>query len=238
MIPADEVADEVNLWAEKQTNGLIKQLLPANSVNNLTWLIFANAIYFKGSWLEKFNRSSTADADFHLLDGSTITVPFMTNSKTQFVCQYDDFKVLQLLYLQGEDHRKFAMYFYLPDEKDGLPSLVDKIRTTSDFFDRHVPSQKMGLVLPFSEKDGLAEMIDSFDGQSVYGASIHHKSFVNVDEEGTEAAAASAFLGRGCSRMIGDKVDFVADHPFVFVIREDVSGVVLFMGQVVNPSVG
>ncbi|MFS7910609.1 putative Serpin family protein [Helianthus anomalus] len=254
---ADEVADEVNLWAEKQTNGLIKQLLPANSVNNLTWLIFANAIYFKGAWLEKFNRSSTADADFHLLDGSTITVPFMTNTKTQFVCQYDGFTVLQLLYLQGEDHREFAMYFYLPDEKDGLPSLVDKIRTTPDFFDRHVPSQKvrvsrflipkfkisygfeasqvlkeMGLVLPFGEGDGLAEMIDSFDGQSVYGASIHHKSFVNVDEEGTEAAAASAFLGRGCSRMTGDKVDFVADHPFVFVIREDVSGVVLFMGQV------
>ncbi|XP_022004260.1 serpin-ZX-like [Helianthus annuus] len=123
---ADEVADEVNLWVEKQTNRLIKQLLPPNSVNNLTWLIFANAIYFKGAWLEKFNRSSTVDADFHLLDGSTITVPVMTNGKTQFVCQYDGFKVLQLLYLQGEDHREFAMYFYLPDEKDGLPSLVDK----------------------------------------------------------------------------------------------------------------
>uniref|UniRef100_A0A251VDG2 Putative serpin n=1 Tax=Helianthus annuus TaxID=4232 RepID=A0A251VDG2_HELAN len=130
---ADEVADEVNLWAEKQTNGLIKQLLPANSVNNLTWLIFTNAIYFKGAWLEKFNRSSTADADFHLLDGSTVTVPFMTNGKTQFVCQYDGFKVLQLLYLQGKDHREFAMYFYLPDKKDGLPCLVDKIRTTPTF---------------------------------------------------------------------------------------------------------
>ncbi|KAK9064604.1 hypothetical protein SSX86_015986 [Deinandra increscens subsp. villosa] len=260
---AVEVANEVNLWAEKQTNGLIKEVLPAGSVNNSTRLIFANAVYFKGTWNEKFDQSMTKESDFHLLDGNKVKVPFMTSKKKQFVREYDEFKVLGLPYLQGQDQRQFTMYFFLPDAKDGLQSLVKKIGSTSDFFDRHIPRQKvevgqfllpkfkisfgfeasdtlkeLGLVLPFNGGDGLTEMVDSTIGQSLYVSSIHHKSFVEVNEEGTEAAAASAGVVMLKSIMTNEKVDFLADHPFLFVIREDMTGVVLFMGQVIDPRVG
>ncbi|KAJ0577790.1 putative Serpin family protein [Helianthus annuus] len=260
---AAEVTNEVNSWAEKQTNGLIKQVLPADAVNSSTRLVFANAVYFKGAWSEKFDQSKTKESDFHLLDGNKVQVPFMTSKKKQFVHEYNDFKVLGLPYLNGQDNRQFTMYFYLPDAKNGLPSLIQKIGSTSDFFDRHIPRQKvevgqfllpkfkisfgfeasdalkeLGLVLPFHGGDGLTEMVDSSVGQSLYVSSIHHKSFVEVNEEGTEAAAASAAVVMLRSIMSNDKVDFVADHPFLFVIREDLTGVVLFMGQVIDPRVG
>ncbi|KAM0013389.1 putative Serpin family protein [Helianthus debilis subsp. tardiflorus] len=102
-------------------------------------LILANAIYFKGTWTQKFNTSSTKERNFHLLNGNKVRVPFMTNYKKQFVHEYDDFKVLGLPYSQGQDKRKFTMYFYLSDAKDGLPSLINKIGSTSNFFDHHIP---------------------------------------------------------------------------------------------------
>ncbi|XP_024976671.1 serpin-ZX-like [Cynara cardunculus var. scolymus] len=257
---AVEVANEVNSWAEKQTSGLIKDILPAGAVNNTTRLIFANAVYFKGTWNEKFDPSKTKDYDFHLLNGSKIQAPFMTSKKKQFVSSYDGFKVLGLPYLQGEDKRRFTMYIYLPDAKDGLPSLMEKISSGSDFLERHIPYQKvevgqflipkfkisfafeasetlkeLGLVLPFSGGEGLTEMVESSIGGNLYVSSIHHKSFVEVNEEGTEAAAASAAVVMLRSLRTNDKIDFVADHPFLFVIKEDMTGVVLFIGQVVDP---
>lgn len=259
---AVEVATEVNSWAEKQSNGLIKEILPNGAVNNSTRLVFANAVYFKGAWSEKFDPSKTKDSDFHLLDGSKVQVPFMTTKKKQFVREYDGYKVLGLPYLQGEDKRRFTMYVFLPDAKDGLKSLIEKIGSQSEFFDRHVPRSKveigqflipkfkisfgfeasdmlkdLGVKLPFDGGEGLTEMVDSSVGQSLYVSSIHHKSFVEVNEEGTEAAAATAAVVMLRSIRTDDKVDFVADHPFLFVIREDITGVVLFMGQVVDPRV-
>ncbi|KAK9080285.1 hypothetical protein SSX86_000043 [Deinandra increscens subsp. villosa] len=258
---AADVVKEVNSWAEKQTNGLIEKILHADAVNKNTWLIFANAIYFKGEWDQKFDSSETKESDFHLLDGSKVQVPFMTSTEKQFVAEYDDFKVLALSYLQGQDTREFTMYIFLPHAKDGLRSLIEKISSSSDFFDSHVPQQKvktgkflipkfkissgfkacdvlkeLGLLLPFSDEHGLTEMVDLSVGQRGYALDIHHKSFMEVNEDGTEAAAVTTFRV-GCARMVKPNVDFVADHPFLFVIREDVTGAVLFMGQVVDPSV-
>jgi serpin B len=96
----------------------------------------------------------------------------------------------------------------------------------------------LGLVLPFSAAGDLTEMVDSQLGQNLYVSSIFHKSFIEVNEEGTEAAAASAAVIslRGLPR--NEKIDFVADHPFLFLIREDLTGTVLFIGHVVNPLAG
>lgn len=224
-------------------------------------LVLANAIYFKGAWLEKFERSETKESEFHLVDGNKAKVPFMTSGKKQFVSQYDGFKVLSLPYLRGEeDKRHFTMCFYLPDTKDGLPSLIEKISSTPNFFDDHIPDKvvEMGkfmipkfkilsrfeasdalkelkLVSPFTEEASLTEMIDPSAGQNVYASSIQHACFIEVNEEGTKAAAASTVVMIGSSWMIEPKVDFVADHPFLFVIRENVSGAVLFIGQVIDP---
>ncbi|KAK9947166.1 hypothetical protein M0R45_012600 [Rubus argutus] len=233
---AAEVAAGVNLWAEKETSGLIKE----------------------GAWSEKFVASFTKESDFHLLDGSKVQAPFMTSKKKQFLSAYEDFKVLGLPYKQGEDKRRFAMHIFLPDAKDGLPALIEKVGSGSGFLDRHLPSEQvevgdfkipkfkicfgfeassllkgLGLVLPFSGEGGLTEMVDSPVGQNLYVSSIFHKSFIEVNEEGTEAAAASAGVIklRGLPRTI----DFVADHAFLFLIKEEMTGTVLFIGHVLNP---
>ncbi|XVF82079.1 hypothetical protein PTKIN_Ptkin16aG0015100 [Pterospermum kingtungense] len=253
---AVEVAGEVNSWAEKETNNLIKEVIPPRSVNASTRLIFANALYFKGAWSQKFDASETKDYDFHLIDGHSVKVPFMTSKKKQTAKAYDGFKVLGLPYKQGEDKRQFSMYFFLPDEKNGLPALVDKVSSESGFIERHLPSQAvglgefripkfkisfgfeasevlkgLGLVLPF--KGGLTEMVDSPADQNLYVSNVFHKSFIEVNEEGTEAAAAT--VGTVARSLINRKIDFVADHPFLFLVRENEKGVVMFIGHVLNP---
>ncbi|CAL5204634.1 unnamed protein product [Lathyrus oleraceus] len=258
---AVEVTDEVNLWAEKETNGLIKELLPIGSVNSSTRLIFANALYFKGAWSDKFDASLTKDNDFHLLSGSAIKVPFMTSKKKQFIREFNDFKVLGLPYKQGEDKRRFSMYIFLPNAKDGLSALVEKVASESELLDHKLPSEKvqvgdfriprfnisfgletsdvlkeLGVVLPFST-GGLTKMVDSLVGQNLCVSNIFHKSFIEVNEEGTEAAAATAATILLRSMRVPTTVDFVADRPFLFVIREDLTGTILFVGRVLNPLV-
>ncbi|KAK9164369.1 hypothetical protein Syun_005271 [Stephania yunnanensis] len=258
---AVEVTNDVNSWAESETGGLIKEVLPSGSVDSSTRLILANALYFKGSWDEKFEASSTKEHDFHLLDGSSVQVPFMTSEKKQYIGAFDGFKVLGLPYKQGEDKRHFFMYFYLPDAKDGLHSLVEKLGSEPGFLDHHLPRQKvaveefripkfkitfgfegsnvlksLGLNLPFSGGEGLTEMVDSPVGRNLYVSGIFHKAFIEVDEEGTEAAVATA--GVVALRSLPVTMDFVADHPFLFLIREGKTGAVLFIGHVLNPAQG
>ncbi|GMI82605.1 hypothetical protein like AT1G47710 [Hibiscus trionum] len=186
----------------------------------------------------------------------------MTSIEKQAVCEYNGFKVLRLPYKRGRDKRRFSMYFFLPDAEDGLSSLVEKLTSESGFLERHLPCELvkvgefripkfkitfefeasavlkgLGLELPFSrEEGGLTEIVDSPEGRELYVSSIFHKSFIVVNEEGTEAAAFTRCVGMGCSFDSGRKrIDFVADHPFLFVIREDVSGAGMFIGQVHNP---
>ncbi|KAL3514565.1 hypothetical protein ACH5RR_027282 [Cinchona calisaya] len=259
-----EVIKEVNSWAEKGTGGLIKEILPPGSVDCTTSLVLANALYFKGVWDEKFEASKTKEHDFHLLDGSSIKVPFMTSKKKKYISAYNGFKVCCLPYKQGEDKRRFSMYFFLPDAKDGLPSLVDKVGSEPGFLDHHLPSRSkvqvgdflipkfkisfgfeasktlkgLGLVLPFTgEGGGLSEMVLVPPGKHLYVSSIFHKSFIEVNEEGTEAASVTAAVISIRSLPKFDKLDFVADHPFLFLIREDMTGAVQFIGTVVNPLV-
>ncbi|KAL3617782.1 hypothetical protein CASFOL_038103 [Castilleja foliolosa] len=249
---ADDARQEVNIWAEKKTSGLIKDLLPPDSVKSSTRVILANAVYFKGAWSEKFNPSLTKDRHFFLLNGSSVHVPFMTSRKDQYIRSFDDFKVLSLPYRQGGDKRRFVMHIFLPNARDGLPALVEKVSSTSGFIEDHLPRRKVevgrfripkfkinfgfeasealtghGLVLPFL----CSEMVDSTETVEVN--KIYHKTFIEVNEEGTEAAAASAAVDI-CDSM-SELFDFVADHPFLFVVREDITGVVLFVGQVLNP---
>nr|GFC86753.1 serine protease inhibitor (SERPIN) family protein [Tanacetum cinerariifolium] len=146
------------------------------------------------------------------------------------------------------------MCIFLPDEKDGLPSLIQKFSSQSEFLEHHIPRQlvkvgwflipkfklsfefkaskmmkELGLILPFSKGRRLTEMVN----EPLYVSQIFHKAFVEVNEEGTEAAAViGAVISVTSVKPRPYIVDFVADHPFMFVIREDTSGDVMFMGQV------
>ncbi|AES73226.1 serpin-ZX-like protein [Medicago truncatula] len=245
----------------KKTNGIIKQLLPSRSVNSLTRLIIANALYFKGVWNDKFDASKTKDYDFHLLNGSSIKVPFMTSKEEQYIRAFDDFKVLGLPYKQGEDKREFTMYFFLPNAKDGLPTLLEKLASESESLKHKLPYDRvevgdfriprfnisfgletsdmlkeLGVVLPFTN-GGLTKMVNS--SQNLCISKIFHKSFIDVNEEGTEAVAATAtevFTSSGMG--FPTRLDFVAGHPFLFMIREELTGTIIFVGQVFNPLAG
>ena len=154
------------------------------------------------------------------------------------------------------------MYIYLTDEKDGLPALIERAGSEPGFLDRYVPSrrvevgkfripkfkfeyniearealQSLGLVSLFGPSGGLGEMVSN--SSPLFVSKIVHKSFIEVDEYGTEAAAATeveCMMGSSC--VFEEKVltDFVADHPFLFVIRENATGMVVFIGHVLNPS--
>ncbi|KAG7572392.1 Serpin superfamily [Arabidopsis suecica] len=255
-----DVIDEVNTWAEVNTNGLIKKILSRDSIETIrsSTLILANAVYFKAAWNRKFDAKLTKDNDFHLLDGNTVKVPFMISYEDQYLRDYDGFQVLRLPYV--EDQRQFSMYIYLPNDKDGLPALLEKISSEPGFLDNHIPLHRisvdafripkfnfsfefkasdvlkdMGLTLPFTSGGNLTEMVDSpSNGDKLYVSSILHKACIEVDEEGTEAAAVS--VGVIMLMCLRRNPDFVADHPFLFTVREDKSGVILFMGQVLDPS--
>ncbi|KAJ4754340.1 Serpin family protein [Rhynchospora pubera] len=257
----EECRNQINNWVEQMTAGKIKELLPFRSVKEETRLILGNAMYFNGSWDAKFDPLYTKINTFHLIDGNSVETPFMTSSKKQFIAVYDGFKVLKLPYKQGQDFRQFSFCIFLPDASNALPNLSMKMCSEPDFINRHIPTEKvlvgnfripkfkismgiefseilknLGLVLPFTMTGDLSEMVDSSEASQYYVSQIVHKCFIEVNEEGTEAAAASAaILMFGCALPIGEPIDFVADHPFLFFIRDDRSGVVLFMGYLLNP---
>ncbi|TVU46120.1 hypothetical protein EJB05_05638, partial [Eragrostis curvula] len=259
---AAEAATEVNLRVEKVTSSLIKEILLPGSVDHTTKLVLVNALYFKGTWSEKFDPSKTKDLQFHLLDGSSVQAPFMSSKEDQYIASFDNLQVLKLPYQKGGDKRKFSMYILLPAAKDGLWSLAEKLSSEPEFLENHLPRRKvevgqfkvpkfkissafeaskslktLGLQLPFSGKADLSEFVDEPDAeaQNLHVSSVIHKSFVDVNEEGTEAAAATALEFVGMSMEVRTTTNFVADHPFIFLIREDTTGVMLFVGRVVNP---
>ncbi|KAF3444924.1 hypothetical protein FNV43_RR14617 [Rhamnella rubrinervis] len=253
---AEEVVEEVNSWAEAATTGLIKQLLQSGSLYSDTALVLANALYFKGAWNQKFNPAMTQNRVFHLLNGQTVGAPFMTTEMymRHLYGFYDGYTVLQIPYQSGQDPRKFSMYFFLPNERDGLLNLVQKLspgffnqkfelwlEDLTEFwiprfkfsfgFEASKTMKEMGLKLPF-EPGELTEMVDSSNSDKLYVSKVFHKSFIEVNEEGTEAAASTAALIRNCC---ASTISFVADHPFLFMIREEIHGIVFFIGAVLNP---
>ncbi|XP_021800022.1 serpin-ZX-like [Prunus avium] len=257
---AEEIRTKFNLWAAKKTKGVIEEVLRPGEVDSLTRIIFANALYFKGAWDDDpFDNSKTKDYVFHLLNGtSNIKAPFMTSHNRQFIKAFDGFKVLKLPYKRGKDEqRRFCMCLFLPDEKDGLPALVERVCSEPGFLDRHIPHydvkvgdfripkfkitsrfkvcnilKQLGLELPSS----VEEMVESPLGEGPFESKMSQVAVIEVNEEGTEAAAVSVWDNMGmCLGEYEPPVDFVADHPFLFLIREEMTGAVLFIGQLLNP---
>ena len=257
---AAEVTTQVNSWVEKVTSGRIKNILPSGSVDNTTKLVLANALYFKGAWTDQFDSYGTKNDYFYLLDGSSVQTPFMSSMDDQYLLSSDGLKVLKLPYKQGGDNRQFFMYILLPEAPGGLSSLAEKLSAEPDFLERHIPRQRvairqfklpkfkisfgieasdllkcLGLQLPFSDEADFSEMVDSPMPQGLRVSSVFHQAFVEVNEQGTEAAASTAIKMVLQQARPPSVMDFIADHPFLFLLREDISGVVLFMGHVVNP---
>jgi len=243
----------INTWVAEQTQDKITDLIAPGVLDAMTRLVLTNAIYFKGAWDEEFSKQATQDAPFHLAANRQAAVPLMH--------QVDDFRYaeaegLQLLELPYAKNR-LSMLVLLPKQPDGLTGLEGKLAADSVArWTTGLRKQKVRVYLPrftMTAQFQLADVLKSmgmplaFSDQADFSGiataeelkidAVIHKAFVDVNEEGTEAAAATAVTLAPTSAIVDrqEPVLFRADHPFVFLIRDQQTGAILFLGRLTDP---
>ena len=249
---------QINKWVEEQTAEKIKDLLPNGSIDSLTALVLVNAVYFKGDWATKFDSRGTHDSEFIVNAQNTVNVKMMFRHDKYRLCVDStiDCQILQLPYVSD----RLAMVVLLPRQLDGLESLeknltADRLqqalRAVSSArpveVDVSLPKFRLEQTCPLTDVLVALGMGDLFaadkadlsgmdGGRQLYVSSAVHKAFIDVTEEGSEAAAATAItVALMC--MPDDPAEFVADHPFLFLIVDNRSGTVLFLGRLARPPV-
>ena len=243
-----EAARTINTWIENQTNGKIKDVIDPSALSVFTRLVLTNAIYFKGLWENPFDSKYTTKIDFKLDSSKTVKVDMMSLSDCFFnYTETDDLQILKMPY-EGND---LSMLVILPKENnisiadsslntlniEDWNSRFDEIKINIDIpkfkfkteYNLNNVLTKMGMVDAFSEIDADFSGMDGT--KSLFISDILHKAFVEVNEEGTEAAAATAVIVT--TSAITNT--FNADHPFVFLIQHEETGAILFMGKIMSP---
>jgi len=233
----------INTWVEDQTNDKIKDLIPSGIIDKDTALVLTNAIYFKGNWATQFKEENTRDADFFVSDSETATVQMMYQSSDFKYMENNDLQLLEMPY-EGEE---LSMVLLLPkSDLDSLDLTSENLeawrgQTREEEIDVYLPRFKFetkymlketleAMGMPTAFKSGVSD----FSGMSPFGmyiSQVIHQAFVEVNEEGTEAAAATAVIMQRESVSI--PITFRADHPFLFFIVK--GDAILFMGRVSNP---
>jgi serpin B len=247
----------INTWVSEQTRQRIVDLLAPGSVHALTRLILTNAIYFKSGWQSPFIEGATQPAPFHRRDGSTVQAPLMRQTSRLAYRELDDAQVLRLPYRGGE----LAMLVVLPRTADGLAALESSLTpetllaliagegATMRRVEVHLPRFRVEHTLDLGPHLAVLGMPSAFvasqadfsgmtGGRDLMIDAVVHKAFVEVDEEGTEAAAATAVTMMPTS-MPGpqdEPIVFKADRPFLFAIVHQTSRAILFLGRVTDPS--
>lgn len=250
---AEEARQTINRWVEDKTNDKIKDLFPRGSIDELTRLVLTNAIYFKGNWVKQFDKKETKQEAFRTGAGGIIQVPMMSRTDKEAKFSYaetEELKILEMLY----DGKELSMLVLLP-KNDDLES-VEESMTVENLkqWREGLEEQRVNVYMPkftFSSKyllnENLKEMgmpsafepgVADFSGldgtKDLYIQTVIHQAFVDVNEEGTEAAAATGVAVGTTS--IPQIVEFRADHPFIFLIQEKETGNILFLGRVINPT--
>jgi serpin B len=251
---AESVRTTINAWIAQQTNDKIQNLLGPGTITPATLLVLTNAIYFKGAWLDPFNAANTEVDDFHLSAKQTVKTPMMERMGGYSYYDGGTFQMVELPYEGNE----LSMVVLLPKTIDGLPALEKSFTAAnlSTWLDKLAPAPKVNLVLPrFTMTDsfdlggtlsamGMAQAFgDSADFSGMTGKPLFkisravHKAYVDVNETGTEAAAATAVMMVGESMMENQTIiAFDADHPFLFLIRDTTTGSILFLGRLTDPT--
>lgn len=247
-------ANIINGWVDENTNGKIKKIVDQIEAHIVMFLI--NAIYFKGTWTYEFDKSQTQDDLFNLPDGSQKTVPMMTQSRELPYYENDQFQAVDLPYGDG----LFSMTIILPapdiNAEDFLSALSAENwnQWTGSFSKRngvlYFPRFKLeyekllndalkslGMAIAFDQNQAdFTRMFDKVGGLNLFIDKVKHKSFVEVNEEGTEAAAVTSVEIGLTSVGPGSPFVMRVDRPFIFAIRESHSGTILFVGKIVNPA--
>ncbi len=250
----------INSWVSEQTRQRIEELLPPGSISADTRLVLTNAVYFLGRWLYRFDRDGTQDEPFHRLDGSTVAAPLMRlgepGQKLELEYARDPAAAVRAinLYYCGE---RLCMTVLLPDpgafvayeralDAAAIESLLARLQPTelppvrlprftytSASLSLNEPLQALGMLDAFVPE---AADFSGVDGRrDLFVSQVLHKAFVAVDEQGTEAAAATA-VAFEATAVPTDPPQFIADRPFVFLVRDTETGLILFMGRLVDPT--
>jgi serine protease inhibitor len=242
--------DKINTWIENNTNGLIKKMIDKLEDNDVMLLI--NAIYFKGKWKSQFDKSKTADMPFYKTGSSQVDVPMMKQETEYNVYQGNGFVLAEFPYGQGN----FVMDVILPDAQNGLNNIMSSVtgagftswisQMTSIKTDVSFPRFKygfkkklkdvlsdMGMGIAFTDAADFSNISEQYD---LLLNEVTHQSFIETNEEGTEAAAATV-VEVGVTSMPVSPMVFKMDHPFMYIIRETTTNSIIFMGRVADPSI-
>jgi serpin B len=245
----EQAREEINSWVGEQTEGHIEDLLPEGAVSAMTRLILTNAVYFKAAWLHTFAEELTEERAFTLLDETEVMVPMMQQTETFRYTQLDGLQIIELSYV-GE---RLVMLVLLPDagafqefEAALNPNIVgeavndlssSRVRLTMPKFSY---SSNVSLSSTLSNMGMPSAFLESADfsglaaRQELFIQDVLHEAFVLVDEEGTEAAAATG-VAVGIASLEPEPIELMVDRPFIYLIRDLETGTVLFLGRVLNP---
>jgi serpin B len=240
----------INSWTDQHTKGKIHELFGPGSLDSLTRLILTSAVYFFGKWERPFLPKATAPATFKLGSGGSMQTPFMHQSGSFGYAETANLQILEMRY----SGTGVAWDVLLPKTDDGLRGLEDSLtpENLAAWLGSLAP-RRVELAIPkfradagFSLRDALSRMgmpsafgaadFSGIDGRRDLAlADVVHKAFVDVSEAGTEAAAATGSIAVLVSAVMPEHTVFRADHPFVFLIRDTESGLILFAGRLTNP---
>lgn len=241
----------INDWVEEQTEDRIQDLIPQGAIDTLTRLVLTNAIYFNAAWASQFEEDLTSPGIFHLRDGSEVEVPMMHQTDSFRYAKNANFEAVELPY----DGHELSMVILMPPVGQ-FEAFEDSLGsgTVAEAIDR-LQTGQVALTMPkfrvessFNLNDALSEMgmgvafepgaadFSGMDGtRNLYITDVVHKAFVDVDEEGTEAAAATAVIV-GLTSAPGEPVQVTIDRPFIFLIHDMETGTILFIGRVTDPT--
>jgi serpin B len=248
-------APTINGWVSDNTKGKIRQIVDA-PIDPSTILFLINAIYFKGAWTREFDKAQTVDGRFTPLNGSGKMHPMMHQSGEYPYLQGGNFQAVSLPYSKG----RLGMYIFLPDEGSSLAEFQRGLnadswsRWMSQFqtregdialprfkleYEANLNNVLMALGMGIAFDGGRANFGKMFPitaAQNVFISKVKHKTFVDVNEEGTEAAAVTSVeVGITSIREEPERFRFIVDRPFFFAIRDNQTGTILFMGSIVDP---
>ncbi|HLW64693.1 MAG TPA: serpin family protein [Gemmataceae bacterium] len=250
----EEARRTINSWVEKQTEEKIRDLLQQGVLDSLTRLVLTNAIYFKGAWVSKFDITATKSQPFFVTAKESKNVSLMHQSHEFKYLRTNEFRILEMPYAGNE----IAMVIILPEKVDGLPSVEQsftpaklkqsiaelKAKRIQVYVPRFQITQSvmlkkaladLGMPLAFSPDDADLTGMNGGKPAKLHISQVVHKAFVDVNEEGTEAAAATGVVVGEKSIAPPEEV-FRADHAFIFLIRDIRTGSILFMGRIADPS--
>ena len=250
---ASGATDAINDWANAMTEGTIPNAIDKNSLSELTKVVLVNAIYFKAKWHYEFDKADTANKTFYNLDGSTHEIPMMSQeTELKYYYQNDAFSAVVLPYKD----LKFEMIVVLPKQKDGIHDIsvsaddisnilnaetydvsltMPKFKIESSFSDKYLVERlgNLGMINAFvmDENSENAADFSNMTSSYVYVSKVLQKAMIEVDEEGTTAAAVTAVESCWGCDSASTSFSFVADHPFKYYIVHHDSGAVLFSGE-------